>query len=315
MLKKITLAAAAMVVIGIVGLAITVGTNARGLHQYVTSIIGVGSSGHGSSASYNFDKTKTIDGQAVKSIQVTASAASIHIYPGGSKEIVAHAYGHVAGVKPADFTFTVQKNADGVVVSLKQQPNLTIFDVINLNLDVEVPQHLYDTLSADSSAGKLTVADLQARHITLHASAGSVEATHLAGQIQATSSAGSVTVTDIKGNVDLNSSGGSVLASNIAGDIQAHSSAGMVEIHLLNITHNISARSTGGGVHITTEEVPSALRFNLRTFAGNVNFALPNPTYTVYQRSNLQGSLGQGGPDLRVQSSAGSVDVTQAPLS
>ena len=103
-------------------------------------------------------------------------------------------------------------------------------------------------------------------------------------------------------------------AIGVNGNIDAESSAGSINLKLPHNTHNISARSSAGRVVITTAQVPTALQFTIHTSAGSIDFRLPNANFTVNKPSDVEGSIGHGGPLLDLQASAGSVDVSQGPI-
>ncbi|QSO51656.1 DUF4097 family beta strand repeat protein [Alicyclobacillus curvatus] len=316
MLKKIALAAAGVLLIGIGGMVATAAIQHDTISQYMSSLVRTNVNLSDTHGGYSFDQTKTLDGASVQSLQVTADAASVYIHPGSSNQIVVHAYGSLVGIKPSDFTLDVTQQGNQVIVNLLKH-NVFSFGLnsIRLKVDVEVPKHLYDSVNARASAGNVTVQNLSAKNLTLRSNAGSVNASQVTGSVKASSSAGSVQIHDITGDVNLESNAGSIQAGSIDGTIHATSSAGSITINLPAITHNITAKSTAGQVRITTATAPPALQFTLQTSAGRINFNLPNATFHVNQSSDVEGSIGTGGPVMNLSASAGSIQVSEGPVS
>jgi DUF4097 and DUF4098 domain-containing protein YvlB len=208
--------------------------------------------------------------------------------------ITVHLHG---GTSKKDLVFSVSSSGETAIINIGPK-NDTFFHFSpfefmanHLQVDVEVPQKMYSVLKGHSKAGSITVEQISANHFDLDSSAGSIKAN------------------DLKGNVTAHSSAGSMKFTNIVGKLDLTDSAGSIDVQLKAITHDIYASSSAGSVRIVTEQQPVSLQMNLQTSAGHVDVNLANVSYNTKDRDRVIAAIGSGGPQLKLQSSAGSVAI------
>jgi DUF4097 and DUF4098 domain-containing protein YvlB len=208
-----------------------------------------------------------------------------------------------------------------------------------VEITVEVPQET--TVDLHTAGGSIRVSDVT-RAVKLRTSGGSLTAEHVSGGLDGDTSGGSVHVRDIAGNarvrtsggsidaarirgpLDADTSGGSVRIDDVSGDLKAHSSGGPIRV--TNADGRVDADTSGGGVEVTfakgnghggriessgggvTVTLDPSVRLDIDAHGERVESDIPIETRT-FSRESLRGTLNGGGPELRLETSGGSVHI------
>lgn len=242
---------------------------------------------------YNLNKTEAVSADAVKSLQIDADTAVVQIHPGTGKDVTAHLYGRAASNKPLrDLTFTVVKTGDTVRITLKRQQSLDFAFGTNLqiNLDVTVPQKVYDSLTVQTATGEVDASNLTVKRMNFHLATGALNIEQIRGNVTGTTSTGAITIT------------------NVAGSLNLTANTGKIAVHDAALTHNITAKTNTGEVTIEADTPPKNLQFNLSTSIGSVNADVPNATVNG-GRTSVSGTVGSGGPVITGHSDVGAVSL------
>jgi len=214
----------------------------------------------------------------------------------------------------------------------------------NIELDT-----INGALDAETSNGKITVRDARGS-VTLKTSFGAIEASNIPRGISATSSNGAITLTDIgadayaktsfgsvlaervNGNLTVENSNGSVAARNVKGDARVNTSFSGVTLE--SIGGRISVDNQNGGISVTATRpasgcrdislktsfsairvrIPEGLGYNLsaHTTFGRINSELPVTSTGSIGGDNLTGTIGNGGCQLQLTDSNGSIEISKA---
>jgi len=167
-----------------------------------------------------------------------------------------------------------------------------------------------------TSGGSITITH-SSENIELKTSGGSLKASDCSGKIYLRTSGGSIRLNDLSGHIDAATSGGSVTASQIEGTIKLGTSGGSMRLD--GVSGNVDARTSGGSLNVEMELVQDWVKLSN---SGNINLTLPSGTgYNLKVRANkietsglkdfrgemnsgnLNGSVGNGGPEIEVRSS------------
>ena len=178
----------------------------------------------------------------------------------------------------------------------------------------------------DTSGGSVRASDLGA-NLRAHTSGGSIKIERVKGNSRVDTSGGGITGESLGGTLDARTSGGSIDLRDIKGDLLAHTSGGSIEIEdaggrvnadtsggsvEVRFTRGNSRggeiESSGGGVRVAIDRSAN-LNLDASASAGSVVTDLPITVSGTLGRSHVVGTLGSGGPTLRVHSSAGSVRI------
>ena len=164
------------------------------------------------------------------------------------------------------------------------------------------------TLAAHTSGGSIRAGRIEGA-ADLDTSGGKVQALHVAGPARAKTSGGSIRLGTVLGPVEARTSGGSVEVAAAHGAIQAKTSGGSIRAAFAAQPEGPSSlRTSGGSITVRLAE-GLAFEVNARTSGGSVSTDFPvQTTVQGKQRNNrLAGRLGDGGPELALRTSGGSI--------
>ena len=144
-------------------------------------------------------------------------------------------------------------------------------------------------------------------NVDLKTSGGSIELSDLEGKVDAYTSGGSIRLGKIIGDVDVKTSGGSINVDEVIGNIKGHTSGGSIRAKLLTQPTQDSRLTTSGG-SITAYLAPSiAVNLDAGTSGGSVSSEFDVNGRS--KRTNIQGEINGGGPELFLKTSGGSVRI------
>ena len=162
------------------------------------------------------------------------------------------------------------------------------------------------SLRAHTSGGSIKLEQIKG-NARVDTSGGGITAESLDGTLDARTSGGSIDLREIKGDLLAHTSGGSIGIEDAGGRVSADTSGGSVEVRFTRgNSHGGEIESSGGGVRVSVDRSAS-LNVDASTSAGSVVTDLPITVSGTLGRSHVVGTIGSGGPLLRIHSSAGSV--------
>jgi DUF4097 and DUF4098 domain-containing protein YvlB len=160
---------------------------------------------------------------------------------------------------------------------------------------------------------------------------GSISVTGITGHVTARSGDGSITTSDIKGDVGLDTGDGSVTAENVTGTVKISSGDGSVTVR--GQPHGLIAHTGDGSVNVdVTAATTAASDWELTTGDGGIHVTLPENfnaqvdahtgdggidahdfglRATGEDRNDLRGSIGSGGPTIRLRTGDGGITVSK----
>lgn len=163
-------------------------------------------------------------------------------------------------------------------------------------------------LRAHTSGGSIRIEQIKG-NARVDTSGGGITGESLDGMLDARTSGGSIDLRDVKGDLLAHTSGGSIQIEDAGGHVDADTSGGSVEVRF---THGNSRggeiESSGGGVRVALDRAAN-LNLDASTSAGSVVTDLPITVSGTLGRLHVVGTVGSGGPLLKIHSSAGSVRI------
>ena len=181
-------------------------------------------------------------------------------------------------------------------------------------------------LRVRTSGGGITLREIDGP-TEARTSGGGITLDKINGLVDARTSGGGVRAYDLTGDASLQTSGGSITAERHKGVLQARTSGGGIKI--TELTGHAMARTSGGSITFSLAEPPTGdceirtsagsinlylpratnARINARTSAGKVVTELPITVVGKIEKSSIEGTLGEGGPTLTMNTSAGSINI------
>jgi DUF4097 and DUF4098 domain-containing protein YvlB len=120
---------------------------------------------------------------------------------------------------------------------------------------------------------------------------------------------GSIRVTDVSGEIELDTTNGKIDVVNCSGAVDASTTNGGIGVELLSVLSGkeMSFETTNGRI---TLSVPANLAadINASTTNGSVRSDLPLTT-SRFSRTSIRGTLNGGGPEIRLRTTNGGIDI------
>jgi len=184
----------------------------------------------------------------------------------------------------------------------------------------------------ETSYGDIALRQLKSSQVDAHTSSGDVEAQRVQAQaVRLTSDYGDISVLELQGDLETKTSSGEVAIRDAKGSCRAHSDYGDVAaagtFRVLSLSSNsgaVSAKAESGstladGWELKSDygdvglRLPAGLSFELdaSTNYGEVRADLPGALGGSKgdETKKLHGTIGQGGPRLRLHTSSGDVAI------
>jgi hypothetical protein len=142
---------------------------------------------------------------------------------------------------------------------------------------------------------------------------GSVYITGPVGHTNASTTNGRIELDGAKGTISLSSTNGRIEAVNIRGELDADTTNGTIVLEMLSFEDTIKARSTNGSITLRVGSLEKVnADFNARTTNGSISLDLPITLKSMKKsRRSLEGQIGQGGPEISLRTTNGSIKITK----
>jgi hypothetical protein len=161
-------------------------------------------------------------------------------------------------------------------------------------------------VQTETSGGNLTFGNVEG-DIVGKTSGGNIDVGEVYGNARLGTSGGSITVK--KGGADLvaKTSGGNIFVAEVAGSIHATTSGGSVKAVLTSASHDCLLSTSGGNVNVKLA-ADLGFQVNASTSGGRVTLSGMAVQGEISKRK-IKGRLNQGGPDLTLKTSGGSIRI------
>lgn len=120
---------------------------------------------------------------------------------------------------------------------------------------------------------------------------------------------GAIRIRDVSGELDLDTTNGKINVANCSGSVEASTTNGGIDVELVSVSRgrDMEFSTTNGRISLT---VPSTLAadINAATTNGSVRSDLPL-TATRVSRTSIRGTLNGGGPEIRLRTTNGGIDI------
>lgn len=225
-----------------------------------------------------------------------------------------------------NFSTSIQSSPSEVQITVHRREPFGWFHNLNMHFEIQVPEKTQ--LRIVTGGGGINTTNMQGEE-NLNTSGGGIQVTGLAGNLTANTSGGGIRLREVDGNAEVHTSGGPIEVDSLQGSLDARTSGG--GIHIDGVSGRVDAHTSGGSIHadfargdsqggdletsggsIQVALDPSVnLDVDAATSGGSVSSDLPlNNVTGKISSSHLRGSLGSGGPVLRLRTSGGSIHIT-----
>jgi DUF4097 and DUF4098 domain-containing protein YvlB len=142
---------------------------------------------------------------------------------------------------------------------------------------------------------------------------GGVDVSGRYGRAAVGTTNGSVTVRDASGELEAGTTNGAVHVSRFEGRIEADTTNGNIKLEGVTFKDGVSAETTNGSITLAVAS-PEALNADLRASVtnGHISVDFPITLQNLHQsRRRIEGRIGQGGPEISLHTTNGSISLTK----
>ncbi len=142
---------------------------------------------------------------------------------------------------------------------------------------------------------------------------GSVYITGPVGHTNASTTNGRIELDGAKGTISLSSTNGRIEAVNVRGELDVDTTNGTIVLEMLSFEDTIKARTTNGSITLRIGSLEKVnADFSARTVNGSISLDLPITLKSMKKsRRSLEGQIGQGGPEISLRTTNGSIKITK----
>ncbi|RPF53986.1 DUF4097 family beta strand repeat-containing protein [Aquisalibacillus elongatus] len=276
-MKRVAIISVIILFVSLIGLTVTVAINGGSIKGMFLG------------KSEKIEEQKTFESQEIDRVNIEANSSKLNILPTDGNEITVDYYGEKYVF--SDSQFKVNQEGNQLNVDLRENQSFFWFNIGNrMNLDVYLPEKIYDAIQIDLSAATVSIDNIQVRELGIDTSAGKVDLTSIDSEKSA-----------------IDTSAGAVTINRITGDLDIDTSAGKVVVDLESLEQNINVDTSAGQVIINTVEQPTDMVLDYRASAGSASIDFPL-NYEENSGNRIKGSIGEGIYRVDVNTSAGSFE-------
>jgi len=282
---------------------------------------------------------KTFPVEPGGTLEVATYGGNIQVIAGAGNQVKVEAHEHIHADSEAEaddllkkLTLTIEPAGTGVSARAEYERQDFGFHwgswpAVQVSFVVTVPTRFAANLH--TSGGNIVVGDLKGA-VDARTSGGNERFGKIGADIEASTSGGNITLAAASGTISLSTSGGNIVVGYAGGPAVLRTSGGDIKIG--GAASTVSARTSGGNVSavftgalagdclLSTSggrvraTVASGAGFHLDAATSGGEVQADGLAITIERsgahRSSLSGAVGGGGPELRLRSSGGNIEIS-----
>jgi DUF4097 and DUF4098 domain-containing protein YvlB len=211
-----------------------------------------------------------------------------------------------------DEQVVLSQEANEISITAENPPELqhmSLFSHPNLDAQYEITVPRRFEAQVETSGGEINVSGIQGS-TGCKTSGGRIICNEITGDVNARTMGGDVQATGCKGRIDLATMGGSIIIDGFSGaSVHATTSGGSVSANFdAAPTEDSELKTSGGNIAVQLPD-NAALQLEGQTFAGSEKSDFPVEIQDQFGNGTLSGAINGGGPMLRMNTSAGNLEV------
>ncbi|MFD2445413.1 DUF4097 family beta strand repeat-containing protein [Bacillus sp. CGMCC 1.16607] len=255
------------------------------------TLISVSASGGFSLDTYNVGDQVVVNNKNISDIEVELSSTDVTVHSTSDKEITVELNGKISKKLKKKLNLDVKEKGDTLKISLDGEDqikfNIGVL-IIDTNIDIYLPEKLYDSINVDISSGDIDLKELKAKEYSLETSSGDISAKDIDG---------------VQSNI--NATSGDIDLKNVKGDISIVSTSGDINIHNKEVFGNIETKATSGDVTVEFDKQPESLAIDFNATSGDGKVSLDGVSYEEKTEDEIRGKIGTGEYKLIVDITSG----------
>jgi lia operon protein LiaG len=228
-----------------------------------------------------FDEQHVLDAKGLTSVEMETETADIAFTVGNLEQISVRLVGEINENRGKDLQFQPVLTENGTLQIRVDEPEHIGFSFGpsgSLQLQVIVPQKVYDQVRIKTITGDVHASMLEANICKLQSVTGDMELEGFKGkELTVKTQTGDLTGREIEAQVDI------------------ETQTGDAELQLAKLSQNVSVGSQTGELLISLKNPPDAAQFDLRSDTGEIKAELPNLHVEQQDEQRLKGFIGNGG--------------------
>ncbi|MCU1287001.1 MAG: hypothetical protein JWO13_3351 [Acidobacteriales bacterium] len=267
-------------------------------------------------ATGSFSKTLTVSGSP--DVSITTGSGSINVRTGNTNSVVIQArikandswgnWGRGSKlsaderVKRIEANPPVEQNGNSITIGKIQDEDLR--QGVSISYDVTVPSST--KLDSQTGSGSVDIDSLQGA-VRAESGSGRIRVNKIASEVKLQTGSGGIELNGAEGNVNAHTGSGHIRLYNINGGLNASTGSGGVEAEG-NAKGDWDIHTGSGGIRV---KVPSqaGFRVDAQSGSGGVTVNHPITMQGSLRRNHIEGTVGNGGPMLRLRTGSGGIDI------
>ncbi len=229
----------------------------------------------------------------IDDIELDLSSEDLNINISKENKISLRYYGEISGtnIKPEDY-IDISVRSEKLIIKRRSNVDFSIFKTYNMNLDLNIPEKMFNSVDIDISSGDTNIELLNAKSFEMDSSSGS---SNIKTLLTETSS--------------LDSSSGDITVLDFAGELEAEASSGNISISISEYRdYTIDLEASSGSV---TLSLPKGSSFNIDAdvSSGDIKIDFPVTVSGSMSEDRIKGSVGEGTGDIKIETSSGNINI------
>lgn len=283
LIKKISIGALLLLVVGTVGSLLTVKSAMKSIEM---------------------EEERTVNDQFA-SIQVKTNNSRVEIIPTEGSDTTAELTGKVSKSHELAFDAYVKGNTLYVDLIDKHRTLFSMDFFTSIQLKVYVPKKQYDSIQIKSNNGRIMAGEVDVKELDADTDNGRIELRNIKGSaVKARSSNGRIEMKQIDADsVGAETNNGRIVLNGVYGHITASSDNGRIEMKNDHIDQPMELDTDNGRIEIQTNKEPADVTFEGRVSNGKITIF--GETY----KKDME--AGNGKNLIKLKSQNGSINITK----
>jgi lia operon protein LiaG len=262
---------------------------------FITGVVGtlvtVSASGGFSLDTYNVHDKTVVNNVDITKIEIDLSSSDVTFNSTDSDDITVEMNGKISKNLKKKLKLDVKEKGETLKIGLTGEDqikfNIGVL-IVDTNVEVFLPQKVYESIQIDTSSGDILIQDLKAKETLFETSSGDIIARNLYTEVNR-----------------FHSSSGDMELSNVTGDIRAESSSGDMIIDFVHANGNIDAKTSSGDVSVTYQNEPNSIAIDFQGSSGEGDVSLDGVSFEEKSEHAIKGIIGSGHFKLKVETASG----------
>lgn len=255
---------------------------------------------------------KTVDSASIRNVYVDSSSINMEIVRGASDEIKVRIEGNASKKYLDRFNLEAEAKGDTVYIKSSYKEMLVVgFNFVNVDLIVELPDRLLDSVELKSNSGNIEVEQLKATTAVIETGSGNINIEKLStGTPTIQSKSGNIKVENYKSEqVTVQSNSGNITMDDGTGRVDGETRSGNIRMETDELLQDVTLRSGSGNVRIDVAKEPESAAIHLRTNSGNLYVDWGRFIADKDNEEELSGKIGSGQIKIDLESSSGNLKL------